>query len=418
MKLLVYLCIIIVIISTDGAPRIQLDAVQTDASVNPSDVPVCGEDGADAPSEGTCDTGHTQPASAGWPTVPNGHTQPADAGSKGHMTRAQRRAECDSDCQLTYLTKYGYIDELSQEGPDMLATSPMRTSPERTKTVSEGFLKLQREAGIEETGYLDRETFRLLQTPRCGVTYGTRQKRFVILKGWNTAKNGLNETVVSWHLDLSNFRHINTSLTSHTIRTIVATSLTRWAKTALIHFKEVTDEKEANIIIKFLGGDHDDGHSFDGPGQVLAHAFYPNTRLGGNVHFDLGEEWTLWDEKRGSSLFNVAMHELGHAIGIGHSSQQNSVMYAWYRPSITELSNDDTAAVNQLYGVKPQYRFGPIGPAISTTTARNSQPTYHPVRPKGWYKKYELAKIRKLFIRDSKVFIYPKLGSFLHTLSI
>lgn len=72
---------------------------------------------------------------------------------------------------------------------------------------------------------------------------------------------------------------------------------------------------KVDIDIRFEKGDHGDGFPFDGPGNVLAHA------LKEFVHFDDDETWKTTSDGVGTSLFKVAVHEIGHALGLSHSSE-------------------------------------------------------------------------------------------------
>ena len=151
-------------------------------------------------------------------------------------------------------------------------------------------------------------------------------------------------------------------------------ALEEWAKVAQITWLPgVSATANRTVDILFATGDHGDGFPFDGPGGVLAHTFYPSLPaaepLAGDMHFDDAESWHVGSNY---DVFSVAMHEAGHALGLGSSDNPDSVMYPYYRLR-TGLSDDDKAAILSLYAAQT----GTVPPSPLALTVNAPPPRHH-----------------------------------------
>lgn len=123
-----------------------------------------------------------------------------------------------------------------------------------------------------------------------------------------------------------------------------------WEDISGITFSEAVDSGDSFDTPGAEGDIRLGGHSFDGPSYTLAHGYSPpvnGSSAAGDIHFDTEESWNTGSN---TDIFTVALHEIGHAIGLGHSSDINAVMYPLYDGPIAGLQQDDINGAVHLYG--------------------------------------------------------------------
>ncbi|KAE8587734.1 hypothetical protein XENTR_v10022081 [Xenopus tropicalis] len=175
-----------------------------------------------------------------------------------------------------------------------------------------------------------------------------------------------------WKKDMLTYKILNTTaqLPEKMVKDELSKALKVWQDVSSLKFVEVGINETADIDMFFVSGLHNDGikNAFDGPGRVLGHAFMPpfsknKKDIDGDLHLDNDEKWTI-NEKKGVNLLQAAAHELGHALGLDHSTVTGALMaptYKGYNPKF-QLHEDDIQAIQALYGK----------PKLNQTTASNA----------------------------------------------
>lgn len=158
--------------------------------------------------------------------------------------------------------------------------------------------------------------------------------------------------VVKWRLLETGF---STRIPVEDQKATIDLAFRMWSEVIPLKFVEETDGDviSVDIEVAFGKGAHQNcKRNFDGHGGEIAHSFST-----GNMHFDDDEYFKSMRTftPDGIYLLRVAVHEIGHVLGLMHTDKKYSIMYAIYEKGSSnpdfELGWEDRKAVQAVYGV-------------------------------------------------------------------
>jgi hypothetical protein len=162
------------------------------------------------------------------------------------------------------------------------------------------------------------------------------------------------------------------NLNADIVHEVVAGAFSQWQNAApFFNFTKHPTGVKSDINVSF--GRSELEERFGAPGGVDGAARRPPH---GDVFFDAAEVWTR------PQLQGATLHEVGHALGLRHSTRPTSTMYPTH-PNESRLDSESIDAIRALYAWRPQAplrdRGSSDGPALAVAgTTQGGFGTLHP----------------------------------------
>jgi hypothetical protein len=210
-------------------------------------------------------------------------------------------------------------------------------------TTVEALKRFQAVSGLEVTGRLDLLTRNTMVQPRCAMPDWNDPLGALSVGGWKKKKL------------IYCFGNKSQAADASVFRQKVESAFSTWAAVpgAGLEFTETQDIVKCDILVKWVAA-NDADRTMVGP--LVAHADFPpgysliSKSVPLPLHFD--DEETKWSfVGQGIDMESVALHEIGHCLGLVHSNDPSSVMYATVsegQPKVL-LHGVDIEAINALY---------------------------------------------------------------------
>ena len=242
-----------------------------------------------------------------------------------------------------FLARFGYLPEAPR------AADSQKNALDDTTSLA--LARYQSIHGLATTGVFDEATQEMMTRKRCGFP------------DINPATGVAFSITCTWTRDALTYAFAagTGDIGGDDERDAVRRAFATWSAATQFAFREVGTSDNPDIRIAWTNANCGDA---DMTGSVLAHADYPpgcgfyGNALPRPLHFDDQENtWCIGAISGQFDVETVALHEIGHIMGLAHSTVSGAVMFPTVADNATlrALAPDDIEGIRRLYPIR-----GPI----------------------------------------------------------
>lgn len=273
-----------------------------------------------------------------------------------------------------FLTHYGYLPNITATTSD--DTNSSSSLFDQQQVIRDAIRQFQTIHNLTADGELNNETLDYMARPRCGLP-----DNLEIREPWSM-------TDLTWHFFRANDDQNRAASKAFAL----------WSRYSNLRFRRKLSS-DANILISFqsrlrhnhLGEDQRECAPFSP--EAVAHGYYPYKGVTqSEIHLNTAYNWstdraTEGDEQK-ESIYKILVHEIGHVLGLEHSMDRKSIMFANYEREAPydSLTTEEIEALEKLYGKKqspkpttaPHPNPTPAPTHTSETQTHTPNPNYEP----------------------------------------